>query len=186
MQNRYPLNAWQEILGNCDVQLFLGATDELTSKYVSDRTGVASVRVESKAKMLNTMQVTNYSPQYRETSSVGKRFILTPDEVLRLPLDEALIILRSQNVMKVKKYDYIQHPESKFLTKNKASSYTPKWANDRFNTPAPSPIRTGNPTGRSGKQKKGGDADAKSGSKTAVPTNRSALMTDDKGQTYFN
>ena len=28
LQNRYPQNQWQEILGNCDVQLFLGCTDQ--------------------------------------------------------------------------------------------------------------------------------------------------------------
>lgn len=33
LQNRYPLNQWQEILGNCDVQLFLGCTDPLTADY---------------------------------------------------------------------------------------------------------------------------------------------------------
>ena len=27
MQNRYPLNQWQEIIGNCDTQLFLGCTE---------------------------------------------------------------------------------------------------------------------------------------------------------------
>jgi len=31
MQNRYPYNQWQEIRGNCDVQLFLGCTDEVTA-----------------------------------------------------------------------------------------------------------------------------------------------------------
>ena len=37
---------------------------------------------------------------------------MTADEVLRLPLDEALIILRGQKVLKVGKYDYTLHPES--------------------------------------------------------------------------
>ena len=37
LQNRYPYNQWQEILGNCDVQLFLGCTDALTAQFISDR-----------------------------------------------------------------------------------------------------------------------------------------------------
>jgi type IV secretion system protein VirD4 len=45
LQNRYPLNLWQEILGNCDAQLFLGCTDELTAEFISSRTGLASVSV---------------------------------------------------------------------------------------------------------------------------------------------
>lgn len=57
LQNRYPYNQWQEILGNCDVQLFLGCTDALTAEFISDRTGEASISVTSKAKQLGTWRV---------------------------------------------------------------------------------------------------------------------------------
>ena len=43
LQNRYPQNLWQEIIGNCDAQLFLGCTDQLTAEFISARTGLASV-----------------------------------------------------------------------------------------------------------------------------------------------
>ena len=127
LQNRYPNNEWQEILGNCDVQLFLGCTDEIGAKFVADRTGLATVAVSSTAKQLNSWRVTNYTPEYRETSSIGKRNVLTPDEVLRLPLNEALVIIRGQKVLKVEKFDYTLHPDAKKLKKQKASSYVPKW-----------------------------------------------------------
>ena len=38
-----PQNQWQEILGNCDITLFLGCTDALTAQFISDRTGEASI-----------------------------------------------------------------------------------------------------------------------------------------------
>lgn len=53
LQNHYPQNQWQEILGNSDIQLFLGCVDELTAKYISDRSGEVSVNVQSRAKQLN-------------------------------------------------------------------------------------------------------------------------------------
>ena len=127
MQNRYPDNQWQEIIGNCDTQLFLGCTDEMTAEFISNRTGEVSVAVSSKAKQLNTWRVSDYTPEYRETHSIGKRKLMTPDEVLRLPLDEALIILRGQKVLKVGKYDYTLHPESKKLQTIKASEHIPEW-----------------------------------------------------------
>lgn len=127
LQNRYPYNLWQEIIGNCDVQLFLGCTDPLTAEFVSDRTGLASVAVTSKAKQLATFRVTDYTPEYRETSGVGKRPVLTPDEVLRLPIDEALIIVRGMKPLKVNKYDYSMHPEFGKLKSCKASAYIPAW-----------------------------------------------------------
>ena len=85
LQNRYPQNQWQEILGNSDIQLFLGCVDELTAKYISDRSGEVSVNVQSRAKQHNSMRILNYTPQYRETDGVGRRKLLTMDEVLRLP-----------------------------------------------------------------------------------------------------
>ena len=129
LQNRYPDGAWQEILGNCDTQLFLGCTDDVTAKLVSDRTGEVTVAVASKTKNLNTWRVSDYTPEYREARSIGKRKLLTPDEILRLPVHEALVIMRGQKVLKVKKYDYTNHPHSKMIVRKKASSHIPKWRN---------------------------------------------------------
>ena len=138
LQNRYPLNLWQEILGNCDVQLFLGCTDPLTAEFVSSRTGLASVAVSSKSKQLGTWRISNYTPEYRETSGVGKRPVLTPDEVLRLPIDEALIIIRGKKTLKVDKMDYSKHPEYPLLRSCKASAHIPEWRRLEMETAAAS------------------------------------------------
>ncbi|MDD2980514.1 MAG: type IV secretory system conjugative DNA transfer family protein [Hespellia sp.] len=127
LQNRYPFNAWQEIIGNCDSTVFLGCTDPLTAQFISERSGIASVNVQSEAKQLNSWRVSDYTPEYRKTDSIGKRAVLTPDEVLRLPLDEELIILRGQKVLKAQKYDFTLHPESRKLVKRKASAHIPDW-----------------------------------------------------------
>ena len=127
LQNRYPLNLWQEILGNCDAQLFLGCTDSLTAEFISERTGLASVSVSSKSKQLGTWRISNYTPEYRETSGVGKRPVLTPDEVLRLPITQALVIIRGQKALKVEKMDYSKHPESSKIRDCKASAHIPEW-----------------------------------------------------------
>lgn len=136
LQNRYPLNQWQELLGNCDVQLFLGCTDPLTAEFVSTRTGLASVAVTSKAKQLGTWRISNYTPEYRETSGVGKRPVLTPDEVLRLPIDQALVIIRGKKILKVDKMDYSKHPEYPKLHSGKASAHVPEWLKQERETAA--------------------------------------------------
>lgn len=138
LQNRYPLNLWQEILGNCDTQLFLGCTDELTAEFISSRTGLASVSVSSKSKQLGTWRISNYTPEYRETSGVGKRPVLTPDEVLRLPIKQALVIIRGQKVLKVDKMDYSKHPEASKLRSCKASAHIPEWRRLEQEQPKPS------------------------------------------------
>jgi len=149
MQNRYPYNQWQEIIGNCDVQLFLGCTDEITAKFISDRTGEVTIGVSSKAKQLGTWRISDYTPEYRETSSIGKRKLMTMDEVLRLPVEKALVILRGQKVLKVDKYDYTLHPESKKLVPSKAANHIPDWIS-RLDEKEPQIINQVKPAARAG------------------------------------
>lgn len=87
----------------------------MTAEFISDRTGEASISVTSKAKQLGTWRVSNYTPEYRETSGVGRRKLMTMDEVLRMDIDKALILIRGKNVLEVDKYDYSKHPEAKKL-----------------------------------------------------------------------
>ena len=142
LQNRYPYNQWQEILGNSDIQLFLGCVDELTAKYISDRAGEVSIAVTSKAKQLGTWRISNYTPEYRETSGVGKRKLLTMDEVLRLPINKALIIIRGRKVLQVEKYDYTCHPEAGKLLACKASEHIPEWVkHPRKEEPPSTPVK---------------------------------------------
>lgn len=147
LQNRYPYNQWQEILGNCDVQLFLGCTDALTADFISQRTGEASIAVTSKAKQLGTWRVSNYTPEYRETSGVGRRKLMTMDEVLRMDVDRALVIIRGKKVLEVDKYDYSKHLEAKKLRPSKAASHVPAWrkADDERQT-APKPAAKKSPS----------------------------------------
>ena len=139
LQNRYPYNQWQEILGNCDVQLFLGCTDALTAQFISDRTGEASISVTSKAKQLGTWRISNYTPEYRETSGVGRRKLMTMDEVLRMDTDKALVIIRGKNVLEVDKYDYSKHPEAKKLRPSKAAAHIHAWREEPPETACTSP-----------------------------------------------
>ena len=100
LQNRYPNNLWSEIIGNADIQLMLGCTDDMTAQYFSSRSGDMSIRVDSTSTTRQTMAVTQFIPQYRQTEGQGWRKLLTPDEVLRLPNEELLCIIRGCNVLR--------------------------------------------------------------------------------------
>lgn len=127
LQNRYPDGQWEEILGGCDTSLFLGCNDMTTATYFSGRSGEVTVGVSSVRKNLNTIRMSNYVPDYSETSSVGKRMLLLPDEILRFPLEQALVIIRGQKVLKVKKFDYSRHSDAKELVLEKTEGYVPEW-----------------------------------------------------------
>ena len=127
LQNRYPNNLWAEIVGNCDIQLMLGCTDDVTADYISDRSGEMCIVVDSTMTVKKTVAVAQVIPQYRESKGQGKRKLLTPDEVLRLPHEEMLVIIRGQNILKLKKFDYTRHPMSKEMVRTSIMDYNPRF-----------------------------------------------------------
>ena len=126
LQNRYPNNLWSEIIGNCDIQLMLGCTDDVTAEHVSARSGDMSIQVESTMTTKQSVAIAQMIPQYRETQGHGKRRLLTPDEVLRLPHEEMLVIIRGQNILKLKKFDYTRHPMAKEIAQVSIMDYMPQ------------------------------------------------------------
>lgn len=127
LQNRYPDNQWEEILGGCDFSIFLGCNDMTTASYFSDRTGEITVSVSSIRKNYYTIRATDYVPEYTESTSVGKRQLLLPDEVLRYPLDQGLLIIRGQKVLRFRKMDYTEHRDAGKLQMEKVENHIPEW-----------------------------------------------------------
>ena len=125
LQNRYPNNLWAEIIGNCDIQLMLGCTDDVTANYFSARSGDMSIQVQSTMMTKQSMALAQVIPQYRETQGHGRRKLLTPDEVLRLPPNEMLVVIRGQNILKLTKFDYTNHPMSTELIPVSIYVYNP-------------------------------------------------------------
>lgn len=130
LQNRYPDNQWEEILGGCDFSIFLGCNDMTTASYYSDRTGEITVSVSSIRKSYYTIRATDYVPEYTESTSLGKRMLLLPDEILHFPLDQGLLIIRGQKVCRFRKMDYLEHPDSQYMKLEKVEEHIPEWFKD--------------------------------------------------------
>lgn len=142
LQNRYPNNLWAEIVGNCDVQLMLGCTDDISAEYFSARSGEMSIQVDTTMTMRKTIAIAEMIPQYRHQEGQGRRKLLTPDEVLRLPNEELLCIIRGCNILKLNKMDYTKHPLSRLIRKTSVFDYNPRASpkTEKIETaPVPSP-----------------------------------------------
>ena len=125
LQNRYADNLWAEIIGNCDIQLMLVCTDEVSAKYFSNRSGEMSVEVNNTMTTRRTLALVQMIPEYRKMDGQGKRKLLTPDEVLRLPKNQMLCIVRGCNILILNKMDYTKHPYSKKIIHSSIMDYKP-------------------------------------------------------------
>ena len=130
LQNRYPNNLWAEIIGNMDIQLMLGCTDEVSAKYFSNRCGEMSIEVNTTMTMRRTITIAQIIPQYRHVEGMGRRKLLTPDEVLRIPNEKMLCVVRGCNVLMLDKLDYTRHPYSKMIRQVSVYDYYPEVIDD--------------------------------------------------------
>ena len=128
LKNRYPDDQWQEILGCCDIMVCLGCTDEMTAKYISTRTGIATIEVESVNSTYDRQIVLlNQETEYKEVKSRGQRQVMTLDEVLRMKNLEELVFIRGQKPLLCEKFDYTLNPESKNFVKCSVTDHKPQW-----------------------------------------------------------
>lgn len=125
IKNRYPDNQWEEILGNCDTQLFLGCNDLTTAEYVSNRTGQITVEVESTSRRKQTGAIDDPLPAFNESSGLGKRMLLEPDEVLRFDTNYCLLMAQGEKILKLKKLDFEEHPDADKLVYQNIKDYVP-------------------------------------------------------------
>lgn len=130
LKNRYPNDAWSEIIGNCDSRLFLGATDIITAEFVSKLLGTATVKDTSLSKSAGLEGLVDFG---KITSKTTKRNLMNPDEILRLPNENSLLILRGQKPLKLEKMDYTKHRLSKDINPILVSDYKPNWTKDYYN-----------------------------------------------------
>lgn len=104
LKGLFEKDAWENIAGNCDTFLYLGGNEDSTFDYVSKQLGK------------ETMSKRSYSQQrglkgsLSTSDDITARELLTPDEVRRLPTDDAIAIVRGEKPIYDKKYDLMKHP----------------------------------------------------------------------------
>lgn len=100
---------WETIFNNCATLIYLGTNDKDTMNYFSMRAGKQTINVKNHSQTRGTQGSSSQSIQ------TIQRDLLTPDEVARIGVDEALVFISKQNVFRDKKTNVFQHPRAKEL-----------------------------------------------------------------------
>lgn len=114
--------------------------------------------------------------------------------MLRLPITQALVIIRGQKALKVEKMDYSKHPESSKLRDCKASAHIPEWRELEEQAqpkpaprPPPAPSRGKRPQ-KAGKEEAQGSRHT-AGTKQAAPAPSTeapdGIITTDKDSSFL-
>lgn len=107
---------WETIFNNCATLVYLGTNDKDTMNYFSMRSGKQTINVKNYSKTRSTQGSSSESIQ------TIQRDLLTPDEIARIGVDEALVFISKQNVFRDKKTNVHQHPRAKELADSPSDS----------------------------------------------------------------
>lgn len=110
LENRYPGGLAAEIIGNSDTRIMMGANDKETAEYFSDMIGKSTVEQHTHNRS-DKIPVDAGNISYRELA----RQLITPDEILRLPNKEQIILIRGTYPIRALKMDYMEHPNAHLL-----------------------------------------------------------------------
>lgn len=135
--NRYPKNEWQEIIGDCDYQLFLGCNDMMTAEHISDQCGEITVRINNAMVPMTPLfsPVLHTTRPYTHNKTSTGRPLMMPDEVRRLPKDQAILLIRGSKPLKLCKITPDEHPFFDKLKPCKAIDYEPLWQKEEKKKP---------------------------------------------------
>lgn len=93
----------ETILNNCGTVIFLGATDQKTLKWLSERSGKMTINDRN----VSENRGRNGSSTL-QNAKLGRE-LLTPHEVATIAPDEALVFIAKHNVFRDKKFDLLKH-----------------------------------------------------------------------------
>lgn len=139
LSDRYEKKEWEELIGNCDVQLCMGCNDQMTAEYISDKCGQITIRVNNNQFPLMPLFSPVYTTTrpYSQTRSNTQRALMLPDEILRMDNRQCLVLLRGQKPMQLYKIIPDEFPAFQQLRPTTVREHIPVWRTEREDPPKP-------------------------------------------------
>lgn len=101
----------ETIIGCCNTMLVLGCNDKYTAEYISDKSGIVTIRAKSVSDTRASSAGNRGVMQgYSLSEGDGKRNLVNPDEVQHLDTEQILIMTNGQNMLEAKRFGFIHHP----------------------------------------------------------------------------
>ncbi|MCL6559758.1 MAG: type IV secretory system conjugative DNA transfer family protein, partial [Firmicutes bacterium] len=110
---------WQEIIACCDTRMFWAVNDTDTARYLTELLGKGTVEQISYRHERVGLDLGHV------TTSPKSRDLLDVSETMRLDMDSAVVQLRGQKPLLIKKLGYTKHPYYRELKPLPVESYVP-------------------------------------------------------------
>ncbi|WP_117196079.1 type IV secretory system conjugative DNA transfer family protein [Rhizobium terrae] len=98
----YGETSRHSLLGNCGLQLILGANDQATAEYASRALGKRTIRYQSESRTLELVGI----PRRTKVEQIRERDLMMPQEVRQMPEDRAVLLVEGQRPIFAGKVKY--------------------------------------------------------------------------------
>lgn len=118
---------WETFEGSAQVLQAFGTNDLFTAKHLSERIGDATIHVESENQSAGISHGRSSARNQSAAQTVAEkgRRLLTADEVMRLPANQQLVLVRGRSPILAHKLNYLTDPEfAGFAAENPLYSMT--------------------------------------------------------------
>ena len=123
LQALYGKDKAESILGNHAVKICLNAANDVTAKYFSDLLGKSTVKVETGSESTSHSKEESHSKS--DSYSYTSRSLMTPDEIMRMPDTQSILIFSNQRPIKATKaFQFKLFPGADHLVELKQNDYT--------------------------------------------------------------
>ena len=190
LSDRYEKKEWEELIANCDLQLFLGGNDEMTAEYISHKCGVVTIGLTNNQMPMPPLfsPILNSTKPYSQTRSNAQRALMLPDEVLRLSNDKCIVLLRGQKPLLLQKIIPDELLMFRELSPVRITDYVPQWRRKEEEAERQKKVRktAGSAQEKSEQQKAAGQSRTpqnQAGKNQATPQGCAASNTHSEGAT---
>ena len=158
LQNSYPDGVWESLIANCYTFMCLSCNDMTTAKYLSERSGTATVALENMKVDRPAVSLGNAPSTVSHTYSVGQRAVLQPAEIISLSSEgKALVSIAGADLFAIDKFPYTDMIDPASLEVVNMYDHIPSWVLQRQSSTLPhQPVQPIEPyTPRKSTQRKG-------------------------------
>ena len=129
LEHMYP-DLWETILNNMSIKILLATNDDKSAEWFSKKLGTKTVRVVNRMYEKSAGDVIEVPGGWRQSEGLGKRLLMSPDELINeLSENDLVIIISKRFPIKLKKYLAFEHPMDKEKEGKVriAKKHLPKW-----------------------------------------------------------
>lgn len=95
---------YETIIGNCDTSICLGTNEQTTAEYFSKKLGVGTITTKSSSFQIGKQGGTTSRQQ-------TKRELMLPDEIMTMPFNKCIVMMRGIDPFYDNKYPLEKHPQ---------------------------------------------------------------------------